>query len=457
MLGLFAAMLSIASGKPAPAIDGFAIAHVTLIDGTDRPLLKDATVVIQGSKIIEVAASRSPPPGLRVIEGRGKFLIPGLWNNDLHAFSYDEGKADVSDLLAHGVTTVRDMGGPLEDVVRLRADTASGVLLGPRLFIAGPLLEGPVDIHMPLIVDLFSEEAARREVAALKKNKVDYVEVDTTLTPALYSEIADAAEQYGLTLVGHIPADVSAESIVAAGQKDVEHLGGRFLNILIACSRNEADLRKVIAQTYQGLLVVTKQGRRADEPQFRANFDHQLLDSFDERKCQRLFDLYARNGVAQTPTLDALESLWAMNKNTDKLSDADLAYGQKVFQLDLHVVGEMRRVGVVILAGTDGGYAKGGEALDRELGLLVRAGFTPKQALQSATRDAATAMGVGADVGTIEVGKAADMVMLDADPLADVSNVRAVDTVFLHGRVLSEAQLQRREPSALTAPGSARN
>jgi hypothetical protein len=344
------------------------------------------------------------------------------------------------------------MGSPLDDIVRLRSEIASGELTGPRLYIAGPLLEGPVDIKMPLIVDLFSDQAARDEVAALKRSKVDYVEVDTTLTPALYETIAAAARREGLALVGHIPAEVPAEAVVAAGQKDVEHLGGRFLNVQIGCSRDAPALRKIIAETYAGLLVATKQGRQADEPQFKAAFGERLLRSFDDRRCRRLLRLYARNGVAQTPTLDVLRSLWAMNQQTDKLSDADLEYGRRVFELDLRIVGEMKKAGVVILAGADGGYAQGGEALDRELELLVRAGLTPVQALQAASRDAAAAVGAGAEVGTLEVGKTADMVLLDADPLADIANVRRVKMVIVRGRPFAPARPAR--PAASAAPAS---
>jgi imidazolonepropionase-like amidohydrolase len=141
-----------------------------------------------------------------------------------------------------------------------------------------------------------------------------------------------------------------------------------------------------------------------------------------------------------------------MNQQTDKLSDADLEYGRRVFELDLRIVGEMKKAGVVILAGADGGYAQGGEALDRELELLVRAGLTPVQALQAASRDAAAAVGAGAEVGTLEVGKTADMVLLDADPLADIANVRRVKMVIVRGRPFAPARPAR--PAASAAPAS---
>ena len=135
---------------------------------------------MQGRKILSVSGKTSTfPKGTTVIDGTGKYLIPGLWNNDLHGPKYDTAKPLAADLVSHGITSVRDMGAPLSDIVRLREATASGALLGPRLFIAGPLMEGPVPIQMDLIVDLFSVAQAQDEVKQLKQQNVDYIEVDT--------------------------------------------------------------------------------------------------------------------------------------------------------------------------------------------------------------------------------------------------------------------------------------
>ena len=125
------------------------------------------------------------------------------------------------------------------------------------------------------------------------------------------------------------------------------------------------------------------------------------------------------------------------------MNNDDIEAGKKIFAKDLEVVGEMKRAGVTILAGTDGPYPQGGDALHRELELLVRAGLTPLQALQAASSDAAKAMGVSKDVGAIEVGKIADLVLLDADPLKDISNTRKIYTVLLHGQVFSKNELQK--------------
>ena len=439
-----ALILGALAARPTLAQETIAIQNVTVIDGTARPPRPYSTVLLQGEKIIAITPNRkSPPKKTTLVDGTGKFLIPGLWNCDLHGPAYGEAKTSLTSLVSYGITTVRDMGAPLDDIKRLRAATASGMLIGPRLFIAGPLMEGPVPIQMGLIVDLFSVKQAQDEVKLLKRSGVDYVEVDTTLTPDLYWAIARQAMLENIPLVGHIPAKISAWEIVKAHQVNVEHLGGRFLNFLVSCSRDEPYFQQVLAQTYDDLLVAVKEKRQANEPQFTADFDERLLNTFDESKAQRLFRLYAKSGIAQTPTLNALKTLWDTNKDNHKLNERDMEYGKKIFAKDLEVVSQMKRVGVPILAGTDGPYPEGGDALHSELELLVEAGLTPLQALQTASRDAAKQMGVLNEVGTVEPGKTADLVLLEADPLQKISNTKKIDAVFLHGRLFSRDELSK--------------
>ena len=430
--------IATAFGQSKLVIEG-----VTLIDGTDRPARQNLEVTVEGNRITRIVSMQHPVnfTGATVVDGRGKYLIPGLWNNDLHAVDYTKAKAALGSLLSYGVTTVRDMGAPLDDIVRLRAEIASQSIIGPRLFIAGPLMEGPVPIQMPLIVDLFDANQARAEVRSLKQHGVDYVEVDTTLTPELYWAIADEAHRLSLRLVGHIPAKIQADEVLKARQVNVEHLGGRFLNILVACSSEQPEFNQILDTTYDNLLTALKDKHSPSEPQFTASFDKKLLDTFDPGRAERLFRLYAQNRVAQTPTLYVLQTLWDTNRDNLKLNEQDMEYGKKIFAKDMALVLQMKRAGVAILAGTDGPYSEGGNALHEELALLVQAGLTPLEALQSATRDAAEFMGVSKTSGTIEPGKTADLVLLDANPLDDIKNIRQVDAVILRGKLFSKEQL----------------
>jgi imidazolonepropionase-like amidohydrolase len=438
---LLVSVLAGAVALPTRAQDKIAIVNVTVIDGTDRAPRKNVTVVVEGTKIGSIIDSKqSFPTGIKQIDAKGKFLIPGLWNNDLHG-SFEDGKAHFPDLLSAGVTTIRDMGAPLDDIVRLRDAVASGALIGPRVFIAGPLMEGPVPIQMGLIEDLFSEAQARDEVRKLKQRGVDYVEVDTTLTPELYWAIADEAKRQGLPLVGHIPAKISAWDMPKARQVDVEHLGGRFFNVLVACSSDEDYFMGQLGKIYDSVLMALAEKKQIVEPQFKADFDRRLLATFDEQKAQKLFRLYASNDIAQTPTLVVLKTLWDTNRERNQLDDQDMEAGKLVFAKDLEVVGAMKKSGVTILAGTDGPYAQGGDALHSELKLLTDAGLTPLEALQAASRDAAKAVGVADEVGTIEVGKTADLVLLSANPLEDIANAAKIDAVVLHGRFFSRQEL----------------
>jgi imidazolonepropionase-like amidohydrolase len=435
---MFCVAIAPAFGQQKLVIEG-----VTVIDGTDRPARQNVEVTVEGDRITRIVSMQHAVKltGATVLDGRNKYLIPGLWNNDLHAVDYSEAKAALPSVLSYGVTTVRDMGAPLDDIERLREKIASQSVIGPRLFIAGPLMEGPVPIQIPLIVDLFDVTQARADVARLKQHRVDYVEVDTTLTPELYWAIADEAHRQSLRLVGHIPPGIQASDVVKAYQVNVEHLGGRFLNILVACSSEQPKFNEILNATYANLLTALKDKHHASEPQFTAPFDKKLLDTFDPSRAERLFRLYAQHRVAQTPTLYVLKTLWDTNREDLKLDEQDMNYGKAIFARDMAVVLQMKRAGVPILAGTDGPYSEGGKALHEELALLVQAGLTPLEALQSATRDAAEFMGSSKTSGTIEPGKTADMVLLNASPLDDIKNTQQIDAVVLRGMLFSKGQI----------------
>lgn len=153
-MGLIVSFLGVTIFHLALGQDRFAVVNVTIIDGTDHPPRANSTVIVRGKKIVAITtASKKPPRGIRSIDGTGKFLIPSLWNNDLHGPAYGDAKPALERLVSYRITSVRDMGGPLDDVVRRGRDCMRGASR-TAFVIAGPLMEGPVPIQMPLIVDL---------------------------------------------------------------------------------------------------------------------------------------------------------------------------------------------------------------------------------------------------------------------------------------------------------------
>ncbi len=419
-----------------------AFVHVTVIDATGSAPRSDAAVLIVGGRIAGVGRTGQVtiPKGAQVVQAQGKFLIPGLWNMHLHAGSYNDAKRALPALLASGITGVRDMGAPLEDVLRLRAETAVGGLLGPRLVVCGPLLQGPLPFRMPLLVSLTSEFEARQTVTRLKDSNVDFVKVQDALPRDLYFAIADQARRERRPLAGHVPPSILAREAADAGQVSIEHLGGQFLGVLLGCSRLESALHAQQVSAVEALRLALERGDPPTKSHLRAPFVRAVLESYDDLVAASLFSRFVERGTWHCPTLVALKTLWDGEKQG--LTEEDLLFGARVFARDLEVVASMHHAGVRLLAGTDGPYAGKPGVLQDELALLVEAGLSPLQALQTATLNPAVFLHQSSRFGTLEPGKTADLVLLDGDPLEDIRNTQRVAGVILGGRLLTKAALQ---------------
>ncbi len=422
-----------------------AFTHVTVVDPTGQPAKTDMTVVIAGDRIAAVGKSRKVkvPAGAQVVDATGKFLIPGLWDMHVHSGSYEEASKAFAQVVASGITGVRDMGAPLEDVLRLRAETAEGKLLGPRLVVSGPMLQGPLPPHLarlPLLRSVGNEQEARQAVVSLKQAGVDFIKVQDSLPRELYFAVASEAAQQRLPFVGHIPPAISAQEASDAGQGSVEHLGGTHYGVLIACSENESELHKEILSIMKGEIASAFQGRDPDNSKlFRADLTTRLLERYSQQKAAALFRRFAKNNTWQVPTLVSLRALW----DRKDLREEDARLGEKVLAKEYEVVNSMRKAGVRIMAGTDGPLAQAARSLHEELLLLVQAGFTPMEALQSATSNPAEFLGLAHSLGTIQKGKSADMVLLDANPLEDIRITQRVSGVVLRGRYLPRSELDQ--------------
>jgi hypothetical protein len=456
-------VLSLAQQRQEPQLKSYAFTHVTIIDASGAPAMPDMTLVVKGERIAALGKSGKIhlPSDAKVIDARGKFLIPGLW--DMHVHLGDR-EIFFPLFLANGVTGVRDMGNSLEDFERLnrwRKEISQGELLAPRIVAASPILDGSKLATLGFI-PVTSEAEARKAVIDFKEQGADFIKVLDLLPRDAYFAIAAESKRQKIPFVGHLPLLVTAREASNAGQRSIEHLFG----VLEGCSTKEAELNKELYET------VTKPDVSDSEVVRRLWFirPNKYLASYSETKARELFNTFHENGTWQCPTFvlfkgwleskdnsgdqsllkylpRSLTKDWNPKENlfSKNLTVEDWAIVKKVQQKRLALILPMRRAGVEFLAGTDtNGYNPflfPGFSLHDELVMLVQAGLTPMEALQSATINPARFVGREKELGTIEQGKLADLVLLDANPLVDIRNTQRINKVMIGGRPLDQAAL----------------
>jgi len=432
------------------------LTHVTLIDVTGGPARSDMSVIVTNDRITEIGRTGevSVPQTSRVVDAASRFMIPGLW--DMHIHWYDRDYLAL--FIANGVTGVRQMWGMPQHHAWRKA-IESGTLLGPRMVIASPIIDGPNPIW-PMSVSVATEADGRNAVRKSRQEGADFIKVYSLLPKATFLAIADETKKQGLSFAGHVPRSVSAAEASDAGQKSIEHLTG----ILEASSDREEELRKQIEAIYANLPA----GQRLPGPLRQRPISRMMIDTFSAEKAATLFARFRRNGTWQTPTMTVLRSTaflddtafrddprlkyvpitvkgsWNANDFRFRQKTAeDFELARAVYKKQVDVVGLMARANVGILAGTDvlNPFCFPGFSLHDELRLLVQAGLTPLAALQSATLNPARFLGREKDLGTIEKGKLADLVVLDANPLADIGNTGRIHAVVVGGRLLNRKEL----------------
>ncbi len=438
-----------------------AITHVTVIDVTGGPARPDMTVLINGNRITEVGKSGKVrvPKHAQIVNASGKFLIPGLW--DMHVHWYEKDYLPL--FIANGVTGIRIMWGmPMHHQWRKEID--AGQLLGPHMLIASPLVDGPKPVW-PGSITVANASEARQAVIQAKRDGADFIKVYSLLPRDAYFAIADESKKQDISFEGHVPISVSAEEASNAGQKSIEHLTG----VLPACSTRQAELLKSSQQTLAAIIAGRQPPVSAVHGAASREWEELALETYSPQKAEALFAELKKNKTWQCPTLTVLRSIAFLDDpsftNDSRLkymprdvraswdpktdfrlktrTAEDWARSKKVFSKDAEIVGAMQRAGVKILAGTDtlNPYCFPGFSLHDELGLLVKAGLSPMEALQAATLNPARFMGKEKDFGTVETGKIADLVLLDANPLNDIANTKRIDAVVLGGRFFPRASL----------------
>jgi imidazolonepropionase-like amidohydrolase len=445
-----------------PSSTRFAIVHVTVVDPASGATSPDRAVVVDGDRIVTVIASDAVPPG-RVVDARGKYVIPGLW--DMHVHFVDPASARL--FVANGVTGVRVMWGNPEYRPgagryhsEMRAAFDAGLRVGPRMLIASNLFEGPHPLW-PHSLSLKTEDEARRAVDLSKASGDDFIKVYSGLDKPVFFAIADEAKKDGMVFAGHVPDSVTVAEASDAGQKSIEHLTG----MLMAFSSHEDSLRASLAAFQASPHSKREHGEayRAAREEARTTF------SLDHGK--PLLAKLAQNRTWQTPTLTVLRAMATLD-DPSHASDPRLAYVSpyvragwdptKDFRMknktradydalraeleeDKAIVVAMAKAGVPILAGTDEGnpFCFAGFSLHDELALLVSAGLSPVEALRAATSGPAAYLERETTMGSIAEGMVADLVLLDDDPLKDIANTKKIAAVVSRGVYFDRPALDR--------------
>jgi imidazolonepropionase-like amidohydrolase len=424
------------------------IAHVAVIDviaGRARP---DMTVEIRGRTIAAVSGARHVriPRRATVIDGRGKYLIPGLWDMHVHV-SWPSGAAQIflPLMVANGVLGARDMhSGLVSIIVPLKHAVASGSQVGPRLFVAGTAVDGP-NSYLPGSRVVHTTDEAREAVRQLKADGVDFIKGYSSLPKDLYLAVAAEAKSERIPFVGHVPYPVTAAEASDAGQRSMEHL----TEVDVGTSSDEV---KIKAEEVEAM--DQKHGSVPDA--------NRLKSTYDSAKATSLFARFRRNNTWQVPTLIVLYQPGQLAQGGRALDDSLLAYVPKalreywhsvppefaaklgaLYPIHADLVGQINRAGVPMLAGSDcpNPYVYPGFSLHDELGLLVHAGLTPAEALRTATINPARFLGVTDSLGVVAIGKVADLVLLDGNPLQDIANTKRISAVIRGGHLLDRRAL----------------
>lgn len=397
-----AAVRTIVVGAPrtrAPT-QSLVIANASIIDPAGGAPVALGSVVVVGDRITAVGPAIPVPPGARVVDARGKYLVPGLWDMHAHLAATNSIGRAPEQYVSYGILGVRDMGGFPDSLFRLRAAIRSGERIGPDLVLAGPTLNG--EQSAPFHRKVVTDSEARIAVHELAAAGVDFIKVHRATGRTAFLAILDEARALGLSVCGHVPLVMSWVEASDLGMRTIEHIQTIYEN-------EQPDPRLVAAQ-------------------FTTIADH-----LDGPHGDSIFAVLVRNHTFFDPTLIGYEV------SIDRAAPAVATLRRAAYARMQALAGRAARDGVRLLAGTDV-LERHGDMLLTELERLVAIGLTPRQALAAATTTAAEAMSRGS--GRIEPGAPGSFLIVDANPLADIRNLRALSAVVLRGRLIEAGELE---------------
>jgi imidazolonepropionase-like amidohydrolase len=416
---------------------GFVIRNARLFDPRDLSVTPGTSVIVEGERIVRVGrdADVKPPPNAEVIDARGGFLMPGLWDNHQHL-------GDVSGALdlANGVTSARDMANDLDSFPQRVARYDDGSELGPRVIKAG-IIDGTGELAGPTTMRADTAETAIKHVDWYADHGYAQIKIYSSVKPELVSIMADRAHARGLRVSGHVPAFMSAKDFVEAGADEIQHLNFIVLNFLfpeVKETRNRDRFIKVAERAREFT---------PDKPEVRdfINFLKKHRTVLDPTMV--VFEgLFCGDPTALTPGLEEIVPRFppqvrrAMRSGAlEAPKDKEAAY-REAFPAMLRLLKALHEAGVTIIPGTD---ALAGYMLHHELELYVRAGIPAPEVLRMATLTSAEVMGANKDRGLIAAGKLADMILVEGDPAKNIRDIRNITTVIKDGKIHDPAAIEK--------------
>ena len=462
-------LFSCTSGEPQN-VNSVLIENISIVDPLSG-LIPNQNIIIENGKIVSVEKSKKDKlvQGREIIDGTGKFLLPGLWDAHVH-FAYMENLAPrMFDLfLLHGVTSVRDTGGKLDFVKEWKERSDNNPTTAPRVMIAGPLLDGMPNVYdgssparPPLSVGLDTKESIQSQVDLLVREGVDLLKSYEMLTPVQFESIMKLGKENNLKVTGHVPLSMDVITASNFGLNSMEHLR----NLELSCASNSEELleqrRKLL---YNGKSdpggILRSRIHNAQQ--------QNAIENYDEENANRVLEALKRNDTWQIPTLalnnggidkpfartdfqesfnllpDSVESRWKGSIEDFVSKPAD-QFKEKYANWKNEMVLKIHQKGIPIMAGTDCPifYLTPGLSLHEELAVLVDAGMSPLEVIKSATFLPAKYFELDNELGLIKENYFADLLILNENPLENIRNTTSIEMVIKHGKIFNREELDQ--------------